>query len=75
MEPLDPDPEDPSLLLATFALLAVLSSIVISATIAFWLNGIDLPPLTWVLVLGIVFMTLRAWWAYDQVDKPQAPSP
>lgn len=64
MDPIEP--QDPALLRATFAMLAFLSSIVISATIAFWLNDIDLPPLTLVLVLGIVFMTLRAWWAYDQ---------
>lgn len=67
MDPIDP--QDPSLLRATFAVLAFLSSIVIAATIAFWWNGIDLPSLTWVLVLGIVFMTLRAWWAYDQADQ------
>lgn len=68
MEPIEP--QDPHLLRATFASLAFLSSIVIATTISFWWNEIPLPPLTWVLMLGIVFMTLRAWWAYDQADTP-----
>ncbi len=61
-------PVDLRLARANFFCHAVLSAFLVSLLISWGINGYDLPPVTPVLGLLLIAVTLHSWRAYDRLE-------